>query len=314
MPAHSVPSAIVSSFGSHRVLRDRALAPYTTFGIGGPADWFVEATTSDEVTAAVLAAGSDRLPLVVLGGGSNVLVGDRGIRGLVLRPRTAAIHRVAPDELRAEAGVSINGLVRRAIVEGMGGIEAWAGTPGSVGGAISGNAHWGGRLVGDLVREVALVDREGTVRIVAADALEFGYDRSRLQRTGEILLWATFRLASGRSPDLLRAVARESLLHRKRTQPLRMRSAGCIFQNPAPGLDAVPEGIPWSAGALIDHAGLKGRACGGARVSPVHANFIVNEGGATAGDVRSLIELCREEVRRRFGVALRDEIVYLGEF
>jgi UDP-N-acetylmuramate dehydrogenase len=132
-----------------------------------------------------------------------------------------------------------------------------------------------------------------------------------LQTTGEILLSAVFRVTSG-DPAELRAIARQSLAYRKRTQPLDTPSAGCIFQNPEPGRDAVPEGIPYSAGALVDRAGLKGAAVGGARVSPTHGNFIVNEGSATAGDIRQLIETCRVAVRDRFGVELRDEIVYLG--
>jgi UDP-N-acetylmuramate dehydrogenase len=133
-----------------------------------------------------------------------------------------------------------------------------------------------------------------------------------LQTTGEILLSAVFRVTAG-EPAALRAIARQSLAYRKRTQPLETPSAGCIFQNPEPGRDAVPEGIPYSAGALVDRAGLKGAAVGGARISPTHGNFIVNEGSATAGDIRQLIETCRTAVRERFGVELRDEIVYLGK-
>jgi UDP-N-acetylmuramate dehydrogenase len=134
-----------------------------------------------------------------------------------------------------------------------------------------------------------------------------------LQSTGEILLSAVFRVSTG-EPAALRAVARQSLAYRKRTQPLDTPSAGCIFQNPEPTRDVVPEGIPWSAGALVDRAGLKGASLGAARVSPTHGNFIVNEGSATARDIRRLIERCRDGVRDRFGVVLRDEIVYLGDF
>ena len=119
--------------------------------------------------------------------------------------------------------------------------------------------------------------------------MAFGYDRSRLQTTGEILLSADFRVTNG-APAALRATARESLAFRKRTQPLDSRSAGCVFQNPQPGEDRVPEGIPWSAGALVDRAGLKGAVIGGAEVSPAHGNFVVNRGSATAADIRSLIE------------------------
>jgi UDP-N-acetylmuramate dehydrogenase len=141
--------------------------------------------------------------------------------------------------------------------------------------------------------------------------MEFGYDRSRLQRTRELVLSADFRVGRG-EPAALRAIARDSLAYRKRTQPLESASAGCIFQNPDPAVDRVPAGIPASAGALVDRAGLKGSREGAARVSPTHGNFIVNEGGASAGDIRRLIERCRDHVRAQFGVELRDEIVYLG--
>jgi UDP-N-acetylmuramate dehydrogenase len=241
-----------------------------------------------------------------------VLIADAGIRGLVLRPRGGEVRAIDQRRVRADAAVTINGLVRWTINHGCGGLEAWAGTPGTVGGAIFGNAHFGGRLIGDLVDGVQIAARDGTVQDVPADAMAFGYDRSRLQATGEILLVADFRVSPG-DPAALRAVARTSLAYRKRTQPLDTPSAGCIFQNPEPGRDAVPDGIPWSAGALVDRAGLKGASTGGARVSPTHGNFIVNEGRATARDIRQLIEQCRNAVRDRFGVELREEIVYLGE-
>jgi UDP-N-acetylmuramate dehydrogenase len=209
--------------------------------------------------------------------------------------------------------VTINGLVRWTINHGCAGLEAWAGTPGTVGGAIFGNAHFGGRLIGDLVTEVRLAAPDGATTDVPAAAMAFGYDRSRLQDTGEILLSAVFRVSPG-DPAELRATARASLAFRKRTQPLDTPSAGCIFQNPQPERDAVPDGIPWSAGALVDRAGLKGAAAGGARVSPTHGNFIVNEGAATAAEIKGLIDRCRAAVRDRFGVELRDEIVLLGDF
>jgi UDP-N-acetylmuramate dehydrogenase len=192
-------------------------------------------------------------------------------------------------------------------------LEAWAGTPGTVGGAVFGNAHFGGRLIGGLVVEARLLDRQGTTADVSAAEMDFGYDRSRLQHTGEILLSATFRVSPG-DTAAMRATARQSLAFRKRTQPLDVPSAGCIFQNPEPGRDRLPEGIAWSAGALVDRAGLKDEAIGGARVSPTHGNFIVTDGSATAADVRRLIDRCRVRVRERFGVDLREEIVYLGDF
>jgi UDP-N-acetylenolpyruvoylglucosamine reductase len=293
------------------VERDVALAPFTTFKVGGPADWFVRAQRAGDVKAALAAARADGLPVTVLGGGSNVLVADAGVRGLVIRVHGGDVTALSDHTIRADGGLTINGLVRWTINRGVAGLEAWAGTPGTVGGAIYGNAHFQGRLIGELVESVEVVTVEGhEVRLGVAD-MEFGYDRSRLQRTREVVLSADFRSGRG-EPAALRAIARESLAYRKRTQPLESASAGCIFQNPDAAVDRVPDGIPASAGALVDRAGLKGGREGAARVSPTHGNFIVNEGTASADDIRRLIERCREQVRTRFGVELRDEIVYLG--
>ena len=300
-------------FGPARVGREVPLAPFTTFRVGGPAELFVEARTSDEIVTALQFARAANVSVTLLGGGSNVLISDAGIRGLVIRPRGGSITSISPSRVRADAAVTINGLVRWTITHGAAGLEAWAGTPGTVGGAVFGNAHFGGRLIGDLITDVRIAGRDGSVTEHPASAMAFGYDRSRLQDTGEVLLTATFRVEPG-EPAALRRTARESLAYRKRTQPLDSPSAGCIFQNPQRERDAVPEGIPWSAGALIDRAGLKGAAVGSARVSATHGNFIVTDGHASAREIRLLIERCRRAVRDRFGVGLREEIVYLGEF
>ena len=301
-----------------RAFADRArprcpLAPFTTFKVGGPADWLIDVRTSEELATALALAGREGVPLTMLGGGSNVLVSDAGVRGLVVRTRGGEISRTAADRVRADASVTINGLVRWTINHGCAGLEAWAGTPGTVGGAVFGNAHFAGRLIGDLVTGARLASRAGVPVDVTREEMSFGYEGSRLRQTGEILLWAEFAVAGG-EPAALRKVARESLAFRKRTQPLDTPSAGCVFRNPQPGRDTVPAGIPWSAGALIDRAGLKGTAVGGARVSPTHGNFIVNDGQATARDIRTLVERCRTAVREQFGVELREEIVYLGNF
>jgi UDP-N-acetylmuramate dehydrogenase len=273
----------------------------------------IETRSRDEIVTALKLASKARIGVTLLGGGSNVLIADAGIRGLVVRPRGGKISRVDDERIVADAAVTINGLVRWAVMHGAAGLEAWAGSPGSVGGAIFGNAHFGGRQIGEFVESVLLATRDGHTREVPGRDLQFGYDRSRLQESGEVLLSATFRVSAG-DPVALRRTARQSLKFRKETQPLERPSAGCVFQNPQPGRDAVPDGIPWSAGALIDRAGMKGRAIGGARVSPTHGNFIVNEGSATAREIRSLIEECRAAVRERFGVELREELVYLGDF
>ncbi len=288
------------------------LAPLTTFRIGGPADWFADVTSTDELRALLEAARGNGVPVTMLGGGSNVLVADAGVRGLVIRPRLMEIAQRSETIVRAESGVSINGLVRWTIGRGLAGLEAWAGTPGTVGGAVFGNAHWGGRNIGEIVTTVGLVTPGGELLDVPREAMGFAYDTSRIQTTGEIVVWAELALAPGGAGEL-RDRARASLHYRKRTQPLALPSAGCIFRNPDASV-ALPAGVPLSAGALIDRAGLKGYRVGGARISETHANFIVNDGTATARDVRDLIERARAAVADRFGIVLRDEIVYLGAF
>ena len=306
--------ALIDRFGADRVRRNVPLAPFTTFKVGGPADLFVETASSDEIVDAVKIAHANNTPITILGGGSNVLIADAGIRGLVIRPRGGTIAPIGDHLVRADAAITINGLVRWTINRGYAGLEAWAGTPGTVGGAIFGNAHWKATNIGDIVESVRLARRDGTLLQAPADRMEFSYDYSRLKHTGEIALWAAFRVTPGADPAALRAVARSSLSFRKQTQPLESPSAGCIFMNPDPARDKVPAGIPPSAGALVDRAGLKGVANGGARVSPTHANFIITEGQATAADIKRLVDRCRAAVKEQFGVDLRNEIMTLGEF
>jgi UDP-N-acetylmuramate dehydrogenase len=296
-----------------RLGRDVPLAPLTTLKVGGSADWLAEVQSAAELTELLAVARETTMSVTLLGGGSNVVVADAGVRGLVVRLRLAGVTQEGPDSVRAEAGLTINGLVRWTVSRGLAGLEEWAGTPGTVGGAIHGNAHWARRNVGDLVTRVRLISRAGEVTDVPQAEMGFAYDTSRLQHTGEIAVWADFRVGPG-DPDALRATARASLAYRKRTQPLAQPSAGCMFQNPDPARDRLPAGMPASAGALIDRAGLKGRCEGGARIAETHANFIVNTGAATARDIRTLVDAARMAVHDQFGVVLRDEVVYLGAF
>lgn len=306
-----IEQAFADIIGVARVRPDVSLAPCTTFRTGGTADWFLETKDAADVVRTVLATRELGIPLTILGGGSNVLVGSRGVRGLVLRLRHGAITRPVSHVVRADAGVSLNELVRWTVGRGLAGVESWAGTPGTVGGAVAGNAHFQGQLIGDRIQTVGVIDREGQAQPVDAAQMEFGYDQSRLQHTGELAVWAEFSVTED-DPVRLRSSAHESLRFRKRTQPLAEPSAGCIFRNPDP--DQVPPGLPASAGSLVDAAGLKNRELGRARVSERHGNFIVSDGTAGPADIRALIEECRTVVRERFGVRLREEIVYLGDF
>lgn len=306
-------AALRGSLGPERVRANVPLAPLTTLRIGGPADLLVEVRDADEALATLRLARTAGVAVSWLGGGSNLLIGDLGVRGLVVRWHAGAVSSPAPDRVRADAGATVNGLVRYTIGHGLAGLAAWAGTPGTVGGAVHGNAHFQGRMIGERVVAVRVAGLDGVRREIPVAQMEFAYDQSRLQRSGEVALAVEFRVEPG-DPAALRDEARRSLSFRKRTQPLALPSAGCVFQNPDPSRVRLPEGMPASAGALVDAAGLKGAACGGARVSPVHANFVVNEGGATARQVASLIESMRDAVAARFGVALEEEIVRMGEF
>ena len=311
---NTLADQLQAQFGAERVRTHVSLAPLTTFKVGGPADILFDTQNSDEIVQAIKVARLAGVPVTMLGGGSNVLVADAGVRGLVIRPRGGQVTPIGNSLVRADAAMTINGLVRWTINRGYAGLEAWAGTPGTVGGAIYGNAHWKKTNIGDLVESVRLLRPDGTLLQAPADRMEFDYDYSRLKHTGEIVLWAAFKVEGGHDPAVLRGVARESLAFRKRTQPLESPSAGCIFMNPDPVRDRLPAGIPPSAGALVDRAGLKGAVLGHAQVSPTHANFIITTGPARASEIRALVERCRAAVKDQFGVTLRNEIICVGEW
>lgn len=301
-----------ATLGPDRWQSNAPLAPLTTFRVGGPAEWLADITSEHELQTLVLDARSHDVPVTVLGGGSNVLIADSGLQGVVVRLRLTDIRQSGDATVEAGAGVTINGLVRWTVGHGLAGLEAWAGTPGTVGGAIHGNAHWAGENIGDRVKDVRLVTRSGEIREVPGARMGFAYDTSLIQTSGDIVTSVAFRVREGDVTEL-RQRARASLHYRKATQPLALPSAGCIFRNPDPD-ESLPADVPRSAGALVERAGLKGATRGGATISDRHANFIVNDGGASADDIRMLVDEARTAVRERFGLELRDEIVYLGTF
>lgn len=311
--AREITAALSEAIRVERLKRNWPLAPYTTFKVGGTADFFVEVNSEIELLTVIDIAKQWKLPVTMLGGGSNVLIGDRGVRGLVVRFRHGAVSRPSADIVRASAGVTLNGLVRWMVRRGLSGIEAWAGTPGTVGGAVAGNAHFDGRLLSETIQSVGLVGKQVGEERVSVSDMNFGYDVSRVQTTKEIILWAEFRVGEASKADLLEC-SRKSLRYRKSTQPLAEASAGCVFKNPIISDPETGSGIPCSAGALIDRAGLKGCAEGVVRVSERHANFFVTRPNATAADVKVLMERCQQTVKERFNVELAPEIILLGDF
>ena len=312
-----------------RLMEHEPLGRYTTFKIGGPADYFFDAKTKEEFITAVTLARKKRISLFILGGGTNILIGDRGIRGFVVKNSTQGIAirgvkgSMEPGSskktvfVEADSGVSMNKLVRFTIEEGLSGLEMQLGLPGSVGGAVYMNSKWTKPegYVGDPVYQATIVTREGEPKVVSKDYFNFAYDYSVIQKTGDVLVSVTFVLLQDDRERLLR-VANSSVAYRRETQPQGVCSAGCTFKNitKAQALAYATPNLTTSAGFLIDHAGLKGLQVGDAQISPVHANFIINLNHAKASDVVELIEKAKDAVKQKFGVTLEEEIQLVGEF
>ncbi len=277
------------------------MARHTSFRIGGPADLAVVPEDGEDLKAALQFARESGLPVHVLGGGSNTLVRDGGIRGMVILSEKFQELGREGDAVRAGAGVRISRLLAFCSRQGLAGLEFLSGVPGSVGGAVWGNAGaWGGATADRLAR-VHLVTAEGEDLFLERGAIPFAYRCSGLP-AGAVILRATFALEPGEPAAIRRRISRW-LVQRNASQPVEFRSAGSIFKNP-PGDHA---------GRLVDRAGVKGTRIGGAMISEKHGNFFVNLGGARAADVLALIHLARERVRATAGVELELEIRVVGE-
>jgi len=285
--------------GLERILRrEEPLARHTTFRIGGPAEFFLEPRDLDdlrEVAARIVRAG---VAWRVLGRGSNVLAPDAGVRGAVVSLRRYGPRRIRRDgvEVHACAGAGLCAAVRAAARWSLSGLEALAGIPGTVGGAVWMNAGPAQGCVSDRIAALDVLEQDGTLARVARGELRFGYRDSGLPR-GVVVAGVVWRLTPAPRHEV-EEKCRTALERKKATQPLSRASAGCVFKNPRAG----------AAGALIERAGLKGERCRGAMVSRKHANFIVNCGGASAADVRRLMDRVRETVRARTGTTLEAEV------
>jgi UDP-N-acetylmuramate dehydrogenase len=288
---------------SGSVRAGESMARHTSYRIGGPAAILVECDTVSDLTAATSILEAEEIEWTVLGKGSNVLVADSGYDGAVLAlGKDFKRHALEDGYLRTGAGVILAAVVQDAFKAGLSGLEFAVGIPGTVGGALAMNAGSRESWIGSIVESVTLfVPGEGLVRVRGSE-IAWGYRRSGLSARG-IIVEAAFRLTETDAVQIRRNME-ASLRRRKRTQPLGLPSAGSVFVN--------PEGE--SAGRLIEAAGLKGFSVGGAQVSEVHANFIVNIGGATATDVVRLIRVIRDAVKEANGIELRPEIRFLGSF
>ena len=306
---------LLEVLGTARVRTRVSLAPFTTIRIGGPADLFYEAKTAEELAAAVIAARETGVPFFLLGLGANLLIGDRGIRGLVIR-NTSRSFRIDRKIrlLSSDSGAIVwPDMIEAALDAELSGLEHYAGIPSTVGGALWQNLHFLSPaparertvFIEEVLESADILTPDNARRTVDADYFEFGYDQSILHRSGDVVLSAAFRLEPG-DGSAIRRIIEENLAWRgEKHPPLASEpSAGSIFKK----IDGI------GAGRLIDECGLKGARIGGAEITDRHANIMINRSGATASDVRELIRLVIRTVEERKGYTLKPEISFVGEF
>ena len=283
-----------------------SLQEFTTWRVGGPAEWFAEPADGAQLVALARWARARQLPLRVIGAGSNLLIADQGLAGLTVCIRRLQGSRVDGESgvVEAEAGEPIPTLARKVARAGLHGLEWAVGIPGTVGGAAVMNAGAQGGCTAEWLDSVLVLDPSGSgesLRLRAPD-LDFDYRHSRLQQEPLLVLSARFQLEPGHDPAAVSARTSANLHSRTSTQPYQQPSCGSVFRNPEPE----------KAGRLVESLGLKGTRIGGAEVSPLHANFIVNTGGATAADIDALIKLVQQRVWESTGINLHPEVKRLG--
>ncbi len=294
----------IEILGNNRVLFDEPMSQHTTFRIGGPADVFVMPENYEQIREVLRLCKEEKLPFFVLGNGSNLLVSDSGYRGVIIQmDRNMEEIRLDGEEIHACAGALLSSVAVAARNASLTGFEFAGGIPGTIGGAAVMNAGAYGGELKDVLKEVTVMTREGEILTIPADKLEMGYRTSIIKTAGYLVLEAVISLKKG-DEEKIRAVMKELSERRTEKQPLDYPSAGSTFKR--------PEG--YFAGKLIMDSGLRGYRAGGAQVSEKHCGFVINAGGATAEDVRTLMEHVIEVVREKYGVTLEPEVKFLGDF
>lgn len=304
----------IKKYVKGKVLYGEPMAKHTSFRVGGPAEVWAEPDDIDDLKTCISLAKDKNMPIFVVGGGTNLLVRDGGIKGVVISMTSPEMKKMYYGDVKAAAApaVRLGDFIKSCANNGLGGLEFLAGVPGTVGGAVAMNAGarhyekkdlW--RSIGDFVCRMKAMDYNGNARIFTKKDFNFGYKTSGLK--GFITTEIVFSLAKNDKDNIL-SEYNKYLKRKKATQDLGLPSAGCVFKNPVPAGTMGTEAGGKSAGELIDKCGLKGRRSGGAVVSRKHANFIVNAGGATSEDVLNLIDIVKKEVRNQFSVELELEI------
>jgi len=292
---------ITQKLGKQRVKINEPMSRHTWLAVGGCADLFFTAQTKADLIRAVLLAKEEKVPFFVFGGGSNILVADKGIRGLVINNQAKKIN-LKGTSLTAQSGTTIQRLVDYSINHCLAGLHYFAGLPGTLGGAVWNNSHFQDHLIADQLIAVEFLNEKGKIIVLGKNKLSFAYDYSCFQEKDWVILEAVFKLEE-KDKEYLQKKARESIAYRRQSHPMDKRSAGCFFKN--------PPGQP--AGQLIDKAGLKGQQVGGAKISAKHAGFFINTGEASCQDMLKLARLVKKRVWQKFKVKLEREVVLVGE-
>ena len=290
--------------GEDRVFTEEAMSQHTTFKIGGPADYFLMPDKGEDVGRVIKICKEKEIPYFILGNGSNLLVGDGGYRGAVIQIyRNMSSVTVEGNEITAQAGALLSAVAAAAKNASLTGFEFAGGIPGTIGGAVVMNAGAYGGEMKDVLTEVTVMNAESDIFTLPTEELELGYRTSIIKTAGYIVLEAKIRLKEG-DPEVIRETMKDLTIRRTTKQPLEYPSAGSTFKR--------PEG--YFAGKLIMDSGLAGYQVGGAQVSEKHCGFVINAGGATARDVRTLMDNVRDIVYKKYGVTLEPEVKFLGEF
>ena len=287
-----------------QILIEEPMKKHTTFRIGGPAEYLILPQTTEEIADVIKLCRQEEIPWYIVGNGSNLLVADEGVRGVVIQLlRNFNQIQVEGCQIRMQAGAQNAAVAKRALDASLTGFEFAAGIPGTIGGAVVMNAGAYGGEMKDILKEVTVLDQNGMIRTIPAEELELGYRTSIIARKGYVVLEAVIVLKTG-DPKEIKAAMDDLKEKRVTKQPLEYPSAGSTFKR--------PEG--YFAGKLIMDAGLRGFSVGGAQISEKHCGFVINKGNATAKDVTELMDETKKIVMEKFGVALEPEVKRLGQF
>jgi len=301
-------AALKSEFGD-RIIPDKSLCNLNTFGTGGHARLFMEVERTEELANLVRISAGLRIPIFMLGGGSNVLVSDSGYDGLVIKNSIKGME-LSGRQITCGAGERLGDLIEFAADNDLSGLEFATGIWGTVGGAICGNAGAYGKEMGAVLESAELVDRQGNIRTELAQYFNYSYRWSRLKETGEFATRAKFALEMGNKEAILGKMD-EIMAIRREKFPENLQTAGCFFKNVP---DNSCEYGKLAAGKLLEEVGAKDLRCGSAAVYQKHANIVINEGCASSADIKRLADLMKLKVKERFGIDLREEVVLLGRF